>query len=125
MKLLFMAFFAIGLCFTPNFLMAQTIYGKISGQVADENGRPVEGATVDLTRLRDSVAIKYELTLADGSFNIGISAAGTVCVKITSIGKIPFKSEGITVDSQHLLIILKPVTMQTSAKTLQEVVITS
>jgi hypothetical protein len=125
MKLLLMAFFAIGLCFAPNFLIAQTISGKISGQVADENGRPLEGATVALTRLRDSVTIKYELTLADGSFNIGISSAGTFCVKITSIGKTPFKNEGIAVDSQHLLVILKPVTMQTSAKTLQEVVITS
>ncbi|MES2276200.1 MAG: TonB-dependent receptor [Bacteroidota bacterium] len=125
MKLLLMAFFAIGLCFAPNFLIAQTISGKISGQVADENGRALEGATVALTRLRDSVTIKYELTLADGSFNFGISVVGTFCVKIASVGKMPFKSEGITVDSQHPLIVLKPVTMQTSAKILQEVVITS
>lgn len=125
MKIFIMAFLAIGLCFTPNFLIAQTINGTISGKVADANGRPVEGATVYLMRLKDSVTVKYKLTLKDGSFNIGINSAGTFCIKVTSIGLMPYQSGGITVDAQHLLISLNQITMQTSAQILKEVIVTS
>ncbi|MCQ6960742.1 TonB-dependent receptor [Mucilaginibacter aquariorum] len=125
MKLLIMAFLAIGLCFAPDFLFAQTISGKISGKVADENGRPVEGAAISLMRLSDSIPVKYELTLAGGSFNIGISSTGSFYLKVASVGKMPFQSGQIAVDAQHLLISLNPIIMQTSVKSLQEVVITS
>jgi hypothetical protein len=125
MKLFIMAFFAIGLCFAPDFLNAQTIDGKISGKVADENGRPVEGATVSLIRLRDSIPVKYELTLADGTFNVGISSSDTFFIKITTIGKLPYQSRDIAVDVQHLLIGLEPITLKIAAKTLKEVAVTS
>ncbi|MBB6112170.1 Outer membrane receptor proteins, mostly Fe transport [Mucilaginibacter lappiensis] len=125
MKLFIMAFFAIWLCFAPDFLMAQTIVGKISGKVVDENGRPIDGATVSLIRLKDSVTVKYELAAADGSFNFGISDVGVYRILIFSIDKLPYKSERIAVDAQHLLIGLIPITMQTVAKTLKEVVVTS
>jgi hypothetical protein len=125
MKLLIMAFLAIGLCFAPNFLFAQTISGKISGKVADENGQPVYGATVSLMRLKDSVTVKYELAAANGVFNFSVSDAGLYRILISSIGKLPYKSEGIAVDAQHLLIDLNTVTMQTAANTLKEVVVTS
>ena len=125
MKLLIMAFFATWLCFAPDFLNAQTINGKISGKVADENGRPVEGATISLIRLRDSIPVKYELTLVDGSFNIGISSSDTFFIKVTTIGKLPYQSRDIAVDVQHLLISLEPITLKIATKTLKELVVTS
>jgi hypothetical protein len=125
MKLFIMAFFAIWLCFAPDFLFAQTISGKISGKVADENGRPVEGATVSLVRLKDSVTVKYESAAADGGFNFSVKVVGLYRILISSIGKLPYKSEGIAVDVQHLLIDLNTITMQTSAKTLKEVIVIS
>jgi len=125
MKIFIMAFFAVGLCFAPNFLFAQTINGKISGKVADENGHPFDGATVSLMWLKDSATVKYELAAADGSFNFVVGDAGLYCILISSIGKQPYKSAGITVDVKHQMIYLKPITMQTAVNTLQEVVITS
>ena len=125
MKLFIMAFFAIGLCFAPHFLSAQTTTGKISGKVTDENGIAVEGATVSLIRLNDSTIVTYELTLKDGSFNMGISSTGTFRIKVTSVGKMPYQSEEITIDSQHLVISLTQIFMQTAAKALNEVVIVS
>jgi hypothetical protein len=125
MKLLIMAFVAIGLCFAPDFLFAQTISGKISGKVADENGQPVYGATVSLMRLKDSVTVKYELAAADGVFNFRVSDAGLYRILISSIDKLPYKSEGIAVDVQHQLVDLKTITMQRAANTLKEVVVTS
>jgi hypothetical protein len=125
MKLFIVTFFAIGVCFAPNFLIAQTINGKISGKVADENGRPVEGATVSFMRLKDSVIVKYELAAADGGFDFSVNDAGLYRILISSIGKLPYQSEGIVVDAQHQLIDLNTITIQTSAKTLKEVVVTS
>lgn len=125
MKLLIMAFLAIGLCFAPDFLFAQTISGKISGKVADKNRQPVYGATVSLMRLKDSVTVKYELAAEDGVFNFSVSDAGLYRILISSIGKLPYKSEGIAVDVQHQLMDLKTITMQTAANTLKEVVVTS
>lgn len=125
MKLFIMAFLAIGLCFAPDFLFAQAVNGKISGKVADESGHPVEGATVSLMWVKDSVAVKYELAAADGGFNFSVSDAGLYRIMISSIGKLPYKSEEIAVDAQHPLIDLNTITMQTAANTLKEVVITS
>jgi len=125
MKLLIMAFFAIGLCFAPDFLFAQTISGNISGKVADENGQPVYGDTVSLMRLKDSVIVKYELAAATGRFDFNVSSAGLYRILISSIGKLSYKSEGITVDAQHQLIELNTIVMLSTANTLKEVIITS
>jgi hypothetical protein len=125
MKLFIMALFAIGLCFAPNFLIAQTINGKISGKVADENGQPVEGATVSLIRLKDSVTVKYELAIENGSFNFSLNDTGLYRILISYIGKLSYKSGGIAVDVKHQLVNLNTITMQTSAKALNEVVVTS
>ncbi|WP_214073234.1 TonB-dependent receptor [Mucilaginibacter sp. dw_454] len=125
MKILVMALLATGLFFAPNFLIAQAINGKISGKVADENGRPVEGATVSLIRLKDSVTVKNGLIAADGAFNFNVTDAGLYCVLIASVGKLPYKSDEITVDAQHQLIDLNTIAIQTSTKNLKEVVVTS
>ncbi len=125
MKLIFTAFFSLWLCFSPNFLIAQTLNGKISGKVADENMHPVYGATVSLMRQKDSVIVKFELAAADGSFNFSVNDTGLYRILISSIGKLPYKSQGIAVDAQHQLIDLNTITMQTSATNLKEVVITS
>ncbi|WP_183565436.1 TonB-dependent receptor [Mucilaginibacter sp. SP1R1] len=124
MKIFIMAFFATWFCFAPHFLFAQTISGKISGKVADENGRPVEGATVSLMRLKDSVAVKYELAAADGSFNLDIKE-GSYYLLITSIGKQSYKSGVIAVDAEHLLIKLPAIIMHPATNTLHEVVVTA
>ncbi len=125
MKIFFMAFFAIGLCFALTFANAQTLGGKITGKVLDENGRSVEGATVSLIRVTDSLTLKYELAAADGSFHFQMVKAGAYRVRVSSTGKLPYKSERIDVDTQHLLITLPVVVMHPDTKALQEVVVTS
>src|ERR1700743_1988480 len=119
MKLFIMAFFAVGLCFASNFVNAQTLSGKITGKVIDENGLAVDGATLSLKRITDSLGVKYELAAADGSFSLDIKQ-GSYYLLITSVGKRPYKSEMIAIDAQYLLIKLPPIIMHAATKTLQE-----
>ncbi|MEO6722991.1 MAG: outer membrane beta-barrel family protein [Ferruginibacter sp.] len=123
MTKLTMAFLALWLCFASNFVNAQTLSGKITGNVIDENGSAVDGATVSLERTTDSVAVKYELAAADGSFNLDIKE-GSYYLLITSVGKQSYKSGMIAVDAQHLLMKLPAIIMHPATKALQEVVVT-
>lgn len=124
MTKLTMAFLALWLCFASNFVNAQTISGKITGKVTDENGSAIDGATVSLQRVTDSVAVKYELTAADGNFILNIKE-GSYYLLITSTGKQSYKSGMIVIDAQHLLLKLPVIVMHPAAKALQEVVITA
>jgi hypothetical protein len=125
MMKLMKTFLVLGLCFASNFLNAQILSGKISGKTIDDSGRPVDGATVSLCRITDSVSIKYELAAADGSFNLEVNKEGGYRILISAVGKLPYKSDKIEVDARHLLIQLPVITLHTDTKALQEVTITS
>ncbi len=121
MKKLNMAFLAVGICFASNFVKAQAISGKITGKIIDENRHPVDRATVSLSRITDSVTVKYELTATDGSFNIEGINKGIYRIFISSTGMLYYKSDVIKVDGQHPLIQLPEITMRPYSKVLQEV----
>jgi hypothetical protein len=125
MKKLIMAILALWLCFAQNFVNAQTAGGKITGKVVDENGRPLDGATVSLNRVADSIPVKYELATADGGFNFGGLKDGNYRILITAVGSLPYKSWPITIDAQHLLVQLPAIVLHLQAKALQEVVVNS
>jgi hypothetical protein len=117
-----MAFLALWLCFVSNFVKAQTLSGKITGRVIDENRSAVDGATVSLGRITDSVTIKYELAAVDGSFNFDIKD-GSYYLLITAIGKQAYKSEIINVDAQNMRVTLPAIIMHPAIMALQEVVV--
>lgn len=123
MKKLIMALLAIGLCYASNFVNAQTISSKITGKVMDENGRPVEGATAALSRVTDSITVKFELADADGSFNFEVINKGSYRILISSMGKMPYQSNVIKVDRQQLFIQLPAITLKQDSKTLKEVAV--
>jgi outer membrane receptor protein involved in Fe transport len=125
MKLFFMAFFAIGLCFASTFVNAQTLSGRITGKILDENGRSVEGATVSLICVTDSVIVKYEPAAADGGFHFEMIKAGAYHIRISSTGKLPYKSERIEIDAQHQMVRLPVIVMHADTKALQEVMVIS
>jgi len=53
---------------------------KVSGKVFDENGKPVEGATVQVKGTTIATS-----TIADGSYSL-MAPSGTATLVITSIG---------------------------------------
>jgi hypothetical protein len=125
MKLLVMAFLAIGLVFATTFVNAQTISGKITGKILDENSSPVNGATVSLIRFPDSLTVKDEIAGADGSFQFDMVKEGPYRILISAPGKLPYRSERIDIDDQHLLLNLPVILLLPDAKALREVVVTS
>jgi hypothetical protein len=125
MRLLIMAIVAIGLCFAQTFAQAQTISGKITGKVLDEQGSTLKGASVSLGRYIDSVTVKNGLTATDGTFNFEGIPAGAYRVLIIFTGKQPYRTERIEIHAQQLSVAIPSIVMQPDSRVLQEVVVTS
>jgi hypothetical protein len=125
MKLFFMAFFATGLCFAQIFVNAQSIRGRIAGTVVDESGRSIKDATVSILRFTDSVAIKYELTAADGAFNFQELQLGSYRIGLSFTGKQAYRSPRIDLNAHDFSITLPVITMRGDTRQLQEVTVAS
>lgn len=83
---------------------AATAQSMVKGTVYNEQGAPVDGASVVLYMAADSAMDRISLTLADGSFIAEPSAAGRLFLEISYVGLQTFQSEvldlsnGATVD---------------------------
>ena len=79
---------------TPAF--AQTITSGVEGQIADENGAPIEGATVTVTDTRTN-SVRTVTTGSNGSFRIQqLPPGGPYTVTVTADGY-----EGQSVEDQY------------------------
>lgn len=126
MKSLFVAIMLVaGLCFAPNLSSAQAMTGNITGAIKEASGKPADGATVTLSRLTDSVAVKYELASADGIYKFEGIKIGQYRLIITMMGMLTFKSKPIVVDEEHPLIEIPLVILHSVNKSLNEVVVTA
>ena len=56
--------------------------GQLSGSVADTNGAPLQGMTVEVRRASDQAILAELTTKADGSWTSGIGFVGTVKVEV-------------------------------------------
>lgn len=79
-----MLILSIGL-FTTSAVFAQSP-SKVSGQINDNNGKPIAAATVLLQRAKDSGLVKTAVTNATGAYEITPVKAGTYFVSATSAG---------------------------------------
>ena len=59
---------------------------KISGSLLDENGKPMDYATVSLLNAQDSTVIKGTLSNETGTYNFEHINAGTYIIKATVVG---------------------------------------
>ncbi|MDQ3843561.1 MAG: outer membrane beta-barrel protein, partial [Bacteroidota bacterium] len=82
---------------------------QISGIAKDENGSPLNGATVNLLKAADSSITKLALTKADGSYYFTGIREGNYKVLVTYVGykpasssKFPFSSSDVTVPELRL-----------------------
>jgi iron complex outermembrane receptor protein len=100
---------------------AQT--GKISGNVLDENQKPIESATVALLKEKDSSVVKNTVSDKQGKFVIDNVIHGKYIVSVSSVGHEKFYSNPINVNLEQLTINLNTISLSTSTKNLKEVAI--
>jgi hypothetical protein len=100
----------------PLSFFAQTCL--IKGRVIDENGKPVESATIVLT---DTIPVQSSISNKDGVFEIkNIPSKKTYFIKISCLGFKPFMTELTIVGN----IDLRDVVLQNSTTILDDIVIT-
>jgi len=88
-----MAFLALWITIAFTFVQAQTTVTKIYGVVSDENGKPIDAATVALYHAKNTILLKRILTEANGSFNFIELAAGKYQLSISVMGYNDYKSQ--------------------------------
>ncbi len=84
MKQKLMLIFTIGL-FTSISVFAQN-GSKVSGQINDNNGKPLAAVTIMLQKAKDSSLVKTAVTNANGNYEITPVKPGTYFVSATSAG---------------------------------------
>lgn len=96
---------------------------KITGLVKDESGKPFTGSTISLLRAKDSVAVKYTATKADGQYSFEGISQGSFFVKSTHVGHKTSYSNAIDVGAGDVA--MPDLVMGKSAANLGEVVVTA
>src|ERR1700733_13027505 len=79
---------------------AQTKTGNISGKVQSANDG-VNGATINVLRIKDSSLVKMGISGKTGAFEINSIANGQYIVKVTAIGYTSFTSKPFTISSDN------------------------
>jgi hypothetical protein len=98
MKLFKLAFLAAWVCFAQNFAQAQTPGIKITGNVANQAGKPVDMATVSLLAATDSAIVKTTITDAKGNYTfINVHANANYRLRVSSVAYQVYTSEIIPV----------------------------
>lgn len=100
-------------------MMAQ----KISGLVKDETGKAFTGSTVTLIRAKDSVAVKYTATKADGEYAFEGITPGSFIVKSTYVGHKTSYSDVVELAGTD--VVVNDVVMEKSTGSLGGVVVTA
>ena len=100
-------------------LFAQS--GKISGEVGDQNHKPVEAATVSLLQGKDSSSVRQTVSDKSGKFAFDKVAEGKYLISITSVGHNPRFSPLFEISATASNVTLQPLTLNASAGNLQEV----
>lgn len=77
-------------CLAGNALQAQDL--RLSGNVSDQEKKPVADAVVQLLRYADSSLVKSEFSTAAGMFEFKGLAAGAYFLQINVIGYAPYTS---------------------------------
>ena len=77
---------------------------EIKGLAKDENGSPLNGATISLIRSKDSAVVKLAVTKPDGVFTFSGIPNGSYKVKGTFVGFKPGFSDGFTYEGSTVTV---------------------
>lgn len=99
--------------------------GKVSGKFQDGGSKVLETATISLLNAKDSSIVKIALPLKDGNFIFENFKYGSYLVSISASGHAKTYSDVFEVNEKKSTVALKTIELNSTAKNLGEVVITS
>ncbi len=108
-------------------LSAQTTKsaGTVSGTLQDENGKPMDYATVSLLKAKDSTIVKGTLSTESGSYTFDHLSAGDYLIKATVVGYQKSTSKAFTVGAGSGNVNVPALKLVKSSQTLGTVSVTA
>ncbi len=103
---------------------AQTKNGKVNGTVTASE-KPVDAATVNLLKAKDSSIVKIAVSAKDGKFELEKLPNGKYLVSVTSVGHAKYYSEKFELTDANNSYAVKPVSLAVADKQLGDVTVTS
>jgi hypothetical protein len=104
-------------------LAAQAPAGHISGEVSDDNRKPLEAATISLLNAGDSSRVHQTVTDKTGRYVFEKIAEGKYLVSASSVGHTIRYSPAFEVSAAQASVTLGPLTLPAASKNLQEVAV--
>ena len=98
--------------------------GKISGKVTDEQQKPIEGATAELLRVKDSSLVKAAISNKSGVIEFENIRFGSYFIRTTYVNRERAISSIIDLSATNNSIALNDITLKPVAKELQTVEVT-
>src|SRR5678809_882402 len=78
---------------------------QINGLAKDENGAPLNGATISLTRAKDSSIVKLAVTKPDGAYNFSGIKEGNYKIRASYVGYKPVFSPSFSFSSADVTVV--------------------
>ncbi len=104
-------------------IAAQDRNAGLKGSVTDEQGKPLESATVSLLRAKDSALVKVAVSTKQGHFEFEKLVTGKYLIRVSAIGFQPFQSTLIDLGTGGSPQELPAYTMKAGSKSLSEVTV--
>ncbi|HEU4860601.1 MAG TPA: TonB-dependent receptor plug domain-containing protein, partial [Chitinophagaceae bacterium] len=120
-----LAFLLMISVFTSGVIIAQTTErGKVSGKVTDEQQKPIEGATAELLRAKDSSLVKAAISNKSGIIEFENIRFGFYFVRTTYVNRERSFSSIIELSATDNSVTLNDIVLKPTAKELQTVQVT-
>src|SRR5262245_52183664 len=87
---------------TPSLAGAQVLYGSLVGNVADQNGAVVQGATITITN-QGTNQVREATSGSDGEYTISNILPGVYDVKVTKQGFTTSTQTDLTITANNIL----------------------
>ncbi len=92
---------ALTVSFASSLADAQVLYGSLTGNVADQNGAVVPGATVVITN-KGTGQVRETITNSDGEYTISNVLSGVYDLKVTKQGFTTFTKTDLTITANNV-----------------------
>jgi len=105
-------------------VIAQSDRGKITGRIIDEQQKPIEGATAELLRAKDSGLVKVAISNKAGVIEFENIRFGSYLIRATYVNHERSFSPVINLSAETNAVILTDISLKAAAKELQNVQVT-